>query len=81
MKLTLEITVERNDAEIELALECSYSPSKPDGYMEPGDPETFEVSTAADERGKLYELTPEEEERAFLLAREKYADLTTADEP
>lgn len=85
--MSIELTdffIERDGREIDLVLSCDYSPETPDvPYLRngdpghPGDPEEFEVLSAAGPDGTLYDLTPTEQDSALDMAREKYAEMKT----
>jgi len=69
--MNIEMTIERDDVEIEISVELDYqracrgargSFGEP---LEPDEPENFEITSATDEDGKEVELTESEQQRAI----------------
>jgi hypothetical protein len=73
----VELTIEREFGEdtvsCEVEVEVGYTPASPRGWEDPGDDEVWEVLDVRPWGCVAVELTAEEEEEAFRLAREKYA--------
>ena len=71
MNLTTYMTVERDDKEIYVEIEASYTPGRPavwyhkDGSGSPAEPAEVEIFSVKDEDGNEVELTSDEEDRAI----------------
>jgi hypothetical protein len=78
--MTIQTSIIRDDTDIEVTVELSYTPAERgsrDRYgapLEPDYPASFEVESAVDNNGKEYDLTDSEESLVINEAFETHAD-------